>query len=231
MRVLVRAVCLTGDGTGVLFRQWVRWLAGNKARGAFVRGFGSLCAVWMVGSMCFAAPVLMWVVAGSWCAAAIRAARLAERRAAAEEAFLDFIDANIGDRNGVHLAVLLGLLHRDKLLTHLDQAGLREQIEARKIRVRDSVKIGGTVMVGVHRDDFPRRVKAPLPPADSPSPTGSSAGHYPTTPEKTPIVEGVAWTVHAPVGERPAAEPEPADDGFEDHLADALDVLGGGDRS
>lgn len=121
----------------------------------------------------------MWPLTGVWCVAAWRAgddgpqAPQEPVEEQQEGTSTDGIRALLvectGDRNGVHLV---------DVLAHLQQAGhhprltvpqLRARLDALGIPVRRSLKVGGAVRMGVHRDDFPAPSPAGRPPAAQPA--------------------------------------------------------------
>ncbi|AWL39683.1 MULTISPECIES: hypothetical protein [unclassified Streptomyces] len=112
-------------------------------------------------------PSALWVLVPLWCWAAVRALPTAapesaeegplpaEDTAAQREQLLDLIRTLIGDRPGVHLAVLLKHLQDHGQWEHREVADLRAHLVALQVPVRRSVKVAGKVASGVHRDDLP----------------------------------------------------------------------------
>ncbi|WP_329315418.1 hypothetical protein [Streptomyces sp. NBC_01262] len=212
-------------GSPALARQWAAWVTGDNGRAVVRRGAGTAALAFIVAGLMTAAPWLFGPIAAIWWGvAAGRAGRAVLAREAAELAFVQLLRDAIGPRNGVLLADVLLLLHRDKLLVGWDVADVRVQCAALGIPVRDSIKVEGRVSTGVHIDDLLSAwdvEPTPPPKIRNPSPAGISAGNYPATPQEASASEGVACAVQVPAL---AVEP----DGFEDHLADALSILGQG---
>lgn len=112
-------------------------------------------------------PSALWVLVPLWCWAAVRALPTAvpepaeekpptpEDTAAQREQLLDLIRTLIGDRPGVHLAVLLKHLQDHGQWERREVADLRAHLVALQVPVRRSVKVAGKVASGVHRDDLP----------------------------------------------------------------------------
>ncbi|AZM53323.1 hypothetical protein DMA15_12605 [Streptomyces sp. WAC 01529] len=83
-----------------------------------------------------------------------------ERRAAAEQAFVDYVVASIGEAKGVHLSTLAEGLDRPGYLPGWGVPEVRAQLGALNIPCRRSVKVRDAagkwaVAWGVHRDDVP----------------------------------------------------------------------------
>lgn len=71
--------------------------------------------------------------------------------------------AAVAGRNGVHIKELLSELQRvDLLAPEVTVADLRRSLERWGIPTRDSVKVAGVNLTGVHRDDLPP-LPQPLP--------------------------------------------------------------------
>ncbi|MEU3976874.1 hypothetical protein [Streptomyces bacillaris] len=112
-------------------------------------------------------PALLWAAVPLWCWAAIRTLPKTETAAdeeqppaapdpdAQREQLLDLTRTLIGDRPGVHLAVLLQHLQEHGQAKGWEVADLRARLTALQVPVRRSVKVAGKVAVGVHRDDLP----------------------------------------------------------------------------
>lgn len=93
-----------------------------------------------------------------------------ERRAAAEEAFLEYVVTAIGEAKGVHLSTLAEGLDKPGLLPGWGVAEVRAQLGALRIPCRRSVKVRDAagkwaVAWGVHRDDVPA-LNSPTPAED-----------------------------------------------------------------
>ncbi|MGW4040454.1 hypothetical protein ACWEIM_29965 [Streptomyces sp. NPDC004778] len=113
-------------------------------------------------------PAVLWPLVPLWCWAAIRAIPkatpepaegeppTAEDTAAQREQLLNLIRTLIGDRPGVHLAVLLKHLQDHGQWEGREVADLRAHLTALQVPVRRSVKVAGRVAYGVHRDDLPQ---------------------------------------------------------------------------
>ncbi|WP_406202626.1 hypothetical protein OG331_31855 [Streptomyces sp. NBC_01017] len=94
-----------------------------------------------------------------------------ERRAAAEQAFVEYVVASIGEAKGVHLSTLAEGLDKPGLLPGWGVAEVRAQLGALNIPCRRSVKVRDAagkwaVAWGVHRDDIPA-LNTPTPTEDS----------------------------------------------------------------
>lgn len=130
-------------------------------------------------------------------------------------ALLQLLHDCIGHGNGVHLADALATLHHHGMLADWTVTDLRAQVEALGVRVRPSLKVGGRVRVGVHRDDLTAVSWTPPPPSSEGAPVGVvSAGHSElpaeTTSRATPRL--------APLGGG-------AGDPVDAHFEDALDLI------
>ncbi|MEU2143604.1 hypothetical protein ABZ741_04735 [Streptomyces globisporus] len=113
-------------------------------------------------------PAVLWVLVPVWCWAAIRALPkaapepsaeeppTAEDTAAQREQLLDLIRTLIGDRPGVHLAVLLDHLQKHGQAEGWEVGDLKDRLTALQVPVRKSVKVARRVAYGVHRDDLPQ---------------------------------------------------------------------------
>ncbi|MFG2458136.1 hypothetical protein ACGFWE_13845 [Streptomyces sp. NPDC048523] len=129
--------------------------------------------------------LLAWLVAAAWKVSHKRPAEdvdepaedeLAEqsseeRRAAAEQAFVEYVVASIGEAKGVHLSTLAEGLDKPGLLPGWGVAEVRAQLGALNIPCRRSVKVRNAagewaVAWGVHRDDVPA-LNTPTPAEDS----------------------------------------------------------------
>lgn len=114
-------------------------------------------------------PVVLWAAVPLWCWAAIRAIpkegaeedEPAVPEPAPVEPLLDLLRAFIGIRPGVHLSTLLDHLQKHGQGEGWTVADLRARLEACGVPVRRSVKVGGRVANGVHRDDVPAPSPAP----------------------------------------------------------------------
>ncbi|MFF3398260.1 hypothetical protein ACFYW6_07075 [Streptomyces sp. NPDC002659] len=199
-RVLARIV----TGSGLLWGQLAAWLIAGRLRETAGRLFGVFAAGWMLGGMLLAARPLLWITAVAWCVAAYRKGHAAERAAAAEADFVQWIRDQIGDRNGVLVWELLDGLHQAGMHKDWDAAALRDMIERLGIHVRDSLKVGGYVSTGVHIDDLRAVWDVQLSPppgkVHNPSPAGLTSDNYPTTPRVDVHAEGARITI-TPAGE------------------------------
>ena len=213
---VVRAV---RRGSVVLADRFGAWLRPQSAKEAAQHWAALAFAGFFGGGMVLAVPKVLGPIAVVWwCIAAGRTGSQVLAREAAESAFVQLLRDAIGPRNGVLLADVLLLLHRDQLLIEWDIADVRAQCVALEIPMRDSLKVDGRVSVGVHVADLLSVWDVdptPPPKIDNPSRGGRSAGNYPTTSEEGPAPEGVECAVQVP-----------RRDPFEDHLADALRVFG-----
>lgn len=187
-------------GSGVLAGRFGAWLLPGAVGETVVRWLALLFGAFFVLGTALAAPLtIVPVLAVWWCIAAGRTGRQLLRQEAAEVAFVELLRDAIGDRNGVLLADVLRLLHREQLLLDWDVSDVRARCAELGIPVRDSLKVAGSVSVGVHVTDLTAVWDVgltPPPVIDNPSPSGISAGDYPTTPEGPPTPEGVTWAVH-----------------------------------
>jgi hypothetical protein len=126
-------------------------------------------------------PLLLAAGTCAWCVAAWRAEpeeqqEQTEEQGAAGPVYTDaeiHQDATdrlrelIGDRNGVHLSVVLADWQaRRWVAPEVTGAELGRQFQRRGIPVRASLKVSGSVGPGVHRDDLPAAAE-PLPEATS----------------------------------------------------------------
>ncbi|MGW0550545.1 hypothetical protein [Streptomyces altiplanensis] len=106
-------------------------------------------------------PALLCALVPVWCWAAIRAIPPeapgpAESTVAQREQLHALIRDLIGDRPGVHLAVLLEHLQKHGQGEDWSIATLRTRLPLLGVPVRKSVKVAGRVAYGVHRDDLPK---------------------------------------------------------------------------
>jgi hypothetical protein len=181
---------LIGTGTRALSNRLLDWVAQGTRRASAGRLLGLAAAGWMLGGLALAAPGLLAPAAAAWAIAAWRTGRAAERHHEAELAFVQLLADAIGDRNGVLLADVLLLLHRDGLFPDWTVTDIRAQCEALDIPVRDKIKVGGVVSVGVHTDDLTAvwDVQArPAPPGPSRQwHAAVTSDNYLTTPEEEP---------------------------------------------
>jgi hypothetical protein len=156
---------------------------------AFIPEGRPIVAAARIGAAVWLAPRLLdlahqqplWLVGGTcaWCIAAWRAQPTHSPPAAndnepdepddtltfeqATDVLLPRIRALIGTANGVHLATLLEESIADgQLPPGTTVAELRRDLTLRGIPTRSSLKVGGTVLVGIHRDDLPAAAE-PLP--------------------------------------------------------------------
>ncbi|HET6353400.1 hypothetical protein [Streptomyces sp.] len=186
-------------GSGLLWGQFAAWLIAGRLRETAGRLFGVFAAGWMLGGMLLAARPLLWITAGAWCVAAYRTGRAAERAAAAEAAFVQWIRDQIGDRNGVLLAELLAGLHAEEMHLDWDVTDVRAVVEGLGIPVKDSIKVSGSVSVGVHVDDLTAVWDVQLTPppgkVNNHSPGPVTSDNYPTTPRVTVTAEGAQITI------------------------------------
>jgi hypothetical protein len=166
---------------------------------------GGLALGGFTAGICLATPVLLVPLAAAWCLAGwlatgpvslVQTAREAAAygvmpREQATTYMVRRIRGLIGDANGVHLDVVLVALGEDRVsllaagrpIREPSVTDLRRDLEARGIRVRDSLKVAGLTRVGVHRDDLPAPSETPPPtPSERGPVVGSSAGQPGTTP-------------------------------------------------
>jgi hypothetical protein len=162
-----------GTGTRNVFVQLGRWHGGvglegsQRAGGVILRFVGSLLILWFAGGVLWAVGVLQYAALMTWFVTACIFGGDAEdvlgddpEEVEPELPVVEALHALLGDRNGVHLS---------QVAEHLsvDQRAVRGFLDEHGIRVRQSLKIDGLNLTGVHRDDMP-----PLP-----SPTlGEGAG-------------------------------------------------------
>jgi hypothetical protein len=210
------------DGSAALVRRGWTWLIpAGEWRTAAARVAGTLVGVGFTFTLIERAPGLLWPAAAAWIVAAWRTGRDLERQRIGDGELLALLDDAIGRRNGVLLADVLAALHARQRLAVWGVSELRAAVERLGVRVADSIKVGGRVSVGVYRADLEAVLSPPPLGFGAPSDRGSSAGQAattsPTTFEARPIGGGVAFSMH----ESPVAA-APTDDGFEEHLDDAL---------
>lgn len=250
MRALRRFLRLICKGIAVQRQAWTAWVLCGQFLPAMRRLAGTGVAGWFLFSLVLNAPQMLWFAAGLWLAAVWRAGRAVEEEERNEERFVQWLRDVIGDRNGVLLSELLAAWHEADRNLDWDVAQVRAVCERLAIPVRDKLKVGGVVSVGVHVDDFTRvwdvQVTPPPAPSVNPSPGAVTSENYPTTVEATPIAVGAAWSLHAsrkPPPDEPSAEAAEAERlrvqaflneayaakeaAFEDHLTDALGILHG----
>ncbi|MFF3452875.1 hypothetical protein ACFYXH_00855 [Streptomyces sp. NPDC002730] len=197
---LRRVLARIAGGSGLLARQFGRWLLPGTGKAAAGRLTGTLAGTWMLGGMALAAPGLMWALAGGWCVAAWRTGAAEARAQAAQAAFVQWIRDQIGDRNGVLLAELLAGLHAADMHLDWDVTDVRAVVERLGIPVRDSLKVAGSVSIGVHVDDLTAvwdvQLSPPSGKVHNPSPAGLTSDNYPTTPRVERTAEGAQITVY-----------------------------------
>lgn len=248
MRALRRTLRLICKGIGTQRQAWTAWVLCRQFLPAVRRLAATGAAGWFLFSLVLNAPQMLWLATGLWLAAAWRAGRNIEEEQRNEERFVQWVRDVIGDRNGVLLSELLAAWHEAGLNLDWDVAQVRAICERLSIPVRDKLKVGGVVSVGVHVEDLTRVWDVqvtPLPaPSVNPSPDAVASGNYSTTVEASPIVEGVAWSMQEsrkPVPEQSDADVKEAEKqrlqglmnhvhaqreaAFEDHLTDALGIL------
>lgn len=247
MRALRRTLRLICKGISNQRKAWAAWVLCGRFLPAMRRLAGTGLAGCFLLSLVLNAPRMLWPATGLWLAAAWRAGRAIEEEARNEERFVQWVRDVIGDRNGVLLSELLAAWHEADLNPDWDVAQVRAICERLEIPVRDKLKVGGVVSVGVHVDDFTRvwDVQVTPPPAERGAPSEAvTSGNYSTTVEATPIAVGAAWSLQA--SRKPAPEQSDADtkeaerqrlqeiatrddatrrEAFEDHLTDALGIL------
>jgi hypothetical protein len=204
-------------GSETLARRVLTAWFGDGPKTAALRLLGAAIPLVLAGSMLRAHPALWALLALAWGISAWRAAPPPRRKhdpQAAKAAFVQLLRDCIGDRNGVLLADVLATAQAAGLWADWDIARVREGCDTVGVRVRDSIKVDGRVSAGVHRDDLEAaHPTAPPTPSGTPPESGSSAGQPETTsattptPERGSVVDAVT---------------------FEDHLTDALNLLGGG---
>lgn len=248
MRVLRRPVRLICKGIADQRRSWAAWILCRQFVPAMRRLAGTGLAGCFLLSLVLNAPQILWPATGLWLAAAYRTGRAIEEEQRNEERFVQWLRDTIGDRNGVLLSELLAAWHEADRNLDWDVAQVRAICERLEIPVRDKLKVGGTVSVGVHVEDLTRvwdvQVTPPPAPSANPSPDAVTSDNYSTTVEATPIAVGAAWSLQAsrkPVPGTPDAGAVEAErlhlqavtnggakareDAFEDHLTDALGIL------
>lgn len=71
-------------------------------------------------------------------------------------ATLEWICAQISDRNGIHISDLLNHAHAHGLHTDLDVPAFRAVLERWGFPIRQQLKVGGRNRPGIHRDDLPK---------------------------------------------------------------------------
>ena len=249
MRALRRTVRLICKGITAQRRTWTAWVLCGQFAPAVRRLAGTFIAGWFLLSLVLNAPQMLWLATGLWLAATWKAGRAIEEEARNEERFVQWLRDTIGDRNGVLLSELLAAWHEAGLNLDWDVAQVRAICERLEIPVRDKLKVGGVVSVGVHVEDFTRvwevEVTPPPPQRGAPSEAVTS-DNYSTTVEATPIAVGAAWSLQAsrkPVPDKAGSDATEAErqrlqeiatrddatrrEAFEDHLTDALGILHG----
>lgn len=203
-------------GSAALARRYGRWLLPGRVRPACARLLGSAGGAWIGAHVLLGAPGAAWPLTGWWCIAAWRTGRAIQRREEAGAAFVQLLANLIGPGSGVLLADVAAALQTAD--PRIDTAAVRAQCAAVGVPVRDAVRVGGRVSVGVHGDDLRDvwDVHASPPPAPSrewhPSVTRDN---YTTTPEGQPLSEG-------DVDQGPAGV-----DPLDPHFADVLDAITG----
>lgn len=207
-------------GSEALARRFITAWFGDGPKTAALRLLGAAIPLVLAVFMLRAHPALWALLAAAWGIASWRAAPEPPRtrdQAAARTAFVRLLRDCIGDRNGVLLADVLATAQAAGLLADWDVTRVREACETVGVTVRDSLKVQGRTSVGVHRDDLNAAHPA-TPPTTSETPPddGSSAGQPTTTSATTPVGRS-----------GPVVDTRTPDPAFEDHLADALDLLGG----
>ncbi|MCA1845092.1 MAG: hypothetical protein LC792_18240 [Actinobacteria bacterium] len=148
---------------------WVR--AGQTRGGRVVRLALLAGAAWAAWRVVRALPALLYVAVPAWLIAAWRAAPAVPAEDADDEtpaldpgeALHALLREGIGDRPGVHLATLLDTLQQQGAGEGWTVGDLRARLEAAGVPCRRSVKAGGRVAWGVHRDDLPGPAEAPSP--------------------------------------------------------------------
>jgi hypothetical protein len=239
---------LVSRGIAAQRKNWSKWVLCGRFVPAVRRLAGTGIGLWFLGSLVMNAPGMMWPAVGLWLAAAWRAGRNIEEETRNEERFVQWLRDVIGDRNGVLLSELLAAWHEAGVNLDWEVAQVRSICERLAIPVRDKLKVGGVVSVGVHVDDFTRVWDVevtPPPPAQEAAPSEAvTSDNYLSTVEATPIAVGAAWSLHAsrkPAPEGADADAEEAERlriqavmnrvdelkeaAFEDHLTDALGIL------
>lgn len=159
-----------GAGTVVRRRasRLAGWVRGGRDRR---RRLARLAVLLLAGLLAWrivrAAPWLMWPVSAAFAIAAWRAASLSGPAAdeppseAGPEAVRTLLHDLIGEGRGVHLSAVLRHLQEHGQGEGWEVPDLRARLGALGVPCRRSVKVGGAVAWGVHRDDL----QAP-PPAD-----------------------------------------------------------------
>ena len=250
MRALRHHLLLVCRGVVDQGEEWKAWVGCGRFWPAVRRLAATFIGAWFLSSLVTNAPRLMWLVVGLWLAAVWRTGRDIVREERAETAFVQRLRDLIGDRNGVLLAEVLAEWHDAGLNLDWDVTVVRGICERLGIPVRDAIKVGGSVSIGVHVEDLTRvwdvQVTPPPPPSADPSPDGLTSDNYPTTP-RVARSPGEGMTIIYPTGGTPAAAPQAEDEeaerqrvqavvnrivrardeAFEEHLTDALDVLRG----
>lgn len=248
MRALRHHLLLVCRGVADQGDEWKKWALCGRFLPAVRRLAATFIGGWFLASLVMNAPRMMWLVAGLWLAAVWRTGRDIVKEERADEAFVQWLRDLIGDRNGVLLAEVLAGFHAAGMHPDWDVTVVRSICDRLGIPVKDSIKVSGSVSVGVHVDDLTSvwdvQVTPPPPATGDPSPAGLTSDNYPTTTrlEKSP---GEGMTIVYPSGgppaPAPAAEDEEADrqrlqdpanrataareEAFEDHLTDALSIL------
>jgi hypothetical protein len=150
-------------GTRTTLRRLGEWQSASdlegaqRASGVVLRAFGTLTVLWFVGGVLWALGALWYAVPMTWfTSAAILGGDTDEilgddgDEDAPELPVVEALHALLGDKNGVHLSQVAEHLN-------VDQRSVRGFLDERGVTCK-SVKILGSVAVGVHRDDMP-----PLP--------------------------------------------------------------------
>jgi hypothetical protein len=248
VRALRRFLRLVSKGMAEQRRAWTAWVLCRQFLPAVRRLAGTGVAGWFLFSLVLNAPQMLWLAVGLWLAATWRAGRNIEEEERNEERFVQWLRDVIGDRNGVLLSELLAAWHEADRNLDWDVAQVRSICERLAIPVRDKLRVGSAVSVGVHVDDLTRVWDVeltPPPPLVGVAPSGAvTSENYATTVEATPIAVGAAWSLHAsrkPVPDEPSADVVEAErlrvqavvngadkareEAFEDHLTDALGIL------
>ncbi|MFD3929701.1 hypothetical protein [Streptomyces sp. NPDC058614] len=192
-------------GAAALTRRSGRAFANCPRRELLYRLAAGLFGAWMLGGFVLAERRILWLLLALSLVTAWRAGRTIERQREAESALVQYVRDRIGDRNGVLLVDVLTGLHRAGMHEDWDVTALRGVVERLGIPVRDSIKVGGDVSVGVHVDDLTGawdvQPTPPPAPSESPSPNAVTSDNYPTTPVVQEWAGGAAKTLYQARGE------------------------------
>ncbi|MCF2531737.1 hypothetical protein [Yinghuangia soli] len=161
----VAALHRLADGNAAQARHVRAWAVVRDDPRATARRIGGLALgayVTLKAGPAGVAPVGCWWLWQAW----RRAPTPAEHTL---DTFTGYLHALIGDRTGIHLDELHAVLVEGGL--DWTRADLRANLATMGIPVRASVRVGGLVRSGIHRDDLPS------PGRPAPLPDRGKAGH------------------------------------------------------